>query len=509
MRDPISRLRALDVGCGSRTLANYKSAAKAALHWFENPRYGKPGRRTAASDPLWTSLFAPVTDPHRRRLANFVRYCSDRDIAPTAVSESVLDAYFQHRNEVLDHKIMPNAERRRLVHAWNACAETIPAWPQIALAVPNNACLTGPDWSAFPEGLQQEIAAYLESRSTTHRTADGKRVRPAKASSLRTRRAELLAFARRAVAVGVPIESLTSLSALLDPDVVERVLDDRWVQDGDKPATYTVDLSVRLYAIARQIGCLSPEALERLRELRARLEEQRPSGMTDKNTALIRTIYGSDIWPKVVKLPVQLLEEARDLRARAPVLAALQAQLAVAIGILTFAPVRIGNLVRTRLDQNLIRPDGPGTRYWLTFPEHDVKNRVKLEHPLSPILTPIIDEYLTLHRSALLRGAGGPWLFPGETGHKGAPLLSDQIIHRIETHTGLRVTPHQMRHAAVALIYKSKPGDLATARLLLGHKRADTTANSTACSKPSTPRSALGPIVHETLTTPEPQESES
>jgi integrase len=318
-----------------------------------------------------------------------------------------------------------------------------------------------------------------------------------------------LAFARRAVAVGVPIESLTSLSALLDPDVVERVLDDRWEKDGDKPATYTVDLSVRLYAIARQIGCLSPEALERLGELRASLEEQRRSGMTAKNSALIRTIYGSDIWSKVLKLPAQLLEEARDLRARAPVLAALQAQLAVAIGILTFAPVRIGNLVRTRLDQNLTRPGGPGTRYWLTFPEHDVKNHVELKYPLDPSLAPIIDEYLTLHRTALLRGAGGPWLFPGKTGHKGEHLLSDQITERIETHTGLRMTAHQMRHAAVALIHKSKPGDLATARLLLGHKRADTTAKFYSLFETFHATERFAAIVHETLTTPEPQESES
>jgi integrase len=191
------------------------------------------------------------------------------------------------------------------------------------------------------------------------------------------------------------------------------------------------------------------------------------------------------------------------------VLAALQAQLAVAIGILTFAPVRIGNLVRTRLDQNLTRPGGPGTRYWLKFPEHDVKNRVKLDHPLDPSLTPIIDEYLTLHRPALLHGAQGHWLFPGETGHKGEHLLSKQIIQRIQTHTGLRVTPHQMRHAAVALIHKSKPGDLATARLLLGHKRADTTAKFYSLFETFHATERFGAIVRETLTTPEPQESES
>src|SRR5215212_9599091 len=114
VREPVERLQAFHLQCGDRTLANYKSGTKAALLWCQNPKHGKPGRRTAASDPSWKALFAPVTDPLRRQLSNFVRYCSDRGIAPTGVSESVLDSYLEHRAKVLDHKIWPRAERRRL-----------------------------------------------------------------------------------------------------------------------------------------------------------------------------------------------------------------------------------------------------------------------------------------------------------------------------------------------------------------------------------------------------------
>ncbi len=508
VRDPIERLQAFHLACGSRTLANYKSAAKAALHWFADRRHGKPGRRTAASDPEWKTLFAPVKDPLRRQLTNFVRYCSDQGITPGEVSESVLDMYFQHRATVLDHQTWDRAERRRLARAWNACTELIPAWPKVTLALPGDARQTGPDWTAFPQTLQEEVEAYFTSRSTMRRTADGKRVRPAKASSLRTRRAELLAFARRAVAVGVPIETLTSLSALLDPDVVEQVLEDRWEKDGDIPATYTIDLSVRLHALARQLGCLSRDALEQLGEFKASLEAQRSSGMTDKNSTVIRTVYATDIWRKVVKLPMQLIEEARGLRAKAPADAALQAQLAAAIAILTFAPVRIGNLVRTRLEENLIRPGGLDSPYWLTFPEHDVKNRVKLTYPLDASVTPIIDEYLNLHRPALLYGARERWLFPGEAGHKAPHLLSMQITRVIKTHTGLQLTPHQMRHVAVALIYKHSPGDLATASRVLGHKRSETTAKFYSLFDTLEATERFGAIVRETLDAPEPQEDQ-
>jgi len=191
----IERLQPIHLQCGAKTLANYKSAAKAALRWFDHRQLGPSSRRTAAADPAWSALFAPVKDPLRRRLTNFVRYCSDRGIAPEAVSESVLDAYVRYRAETID---LPyeRAERRCLARAWNTCAGMIPGWPPITLALPDDARQTGPDWSLFPASLQQEVEAYFESLLTTRRTADGKRVRPAKPSSVGTRRRELQSFAR-------------------------------------------------------------------------------------------------------------------------------------------------------------------------------------------------------------------------------------------------------------------------------------------------------------------------
>jgi hypothetical protein len=70
------------------------------------------------------------------------------------------------------------------------------------------------------------------------------------------------------------------------------------------------------------------------------------------------------------------------------------AQIAVAIAILTVAPVRLANLTAIRLGTNLIKPDGREKNYWLVFPDYDVKNRVKLEYPLQSYLTRLIDEYV-------------------------------------------------------------------------------------------------------------------
>ena len=109
-------------------------------------------------------------------------------------------------------------------------------------------------------------------------------------------------------------------------------------------------------------------------------EDHRQEGLTEKNIALIRQVLTSGVWSRVVKLPLAMMAAAR--REHAPVRAAVTAQLAAAIAILSSAPVRLANLAAIKLGINLIKPGGPDSGYWLTFPDYDVKNRVKLEYQL-------------------------------------------------------------------------------------------------------------------------------
>jgi integrase len=280
---------------------------------------------------------------------------------------------------------------------------------------------------------------------------------------------------RQAVRIGVPIEELTSFSRFLDPNLVERVIDSYREKDGGEPKTYTIDLSWKLLSIARQTRCLDEEGIEQLDELRADLEQDREGGLTEKNLTVIRQVMTASVWGEVLRVPARLMQEARDLKHQAPVKAALRAQLAVAIGILTVAPIRLGNLARIRLEENLIRPSGPLLPYWLVFPNYDVKNRVKLEFDLKERLTKLIDEYVHEHRPALVRGSNAAWLFPGENGrHKTLATLGDQITNAVLDRVGIRVTPHQYRHAAGAIIIRTTQ-DYEFARRVLGHKNVRTT----------------------------------
>jgi integrase len=223
------------------------------------------------------------------------------------------------------------------------------------------------------------------------------------------------------------------------------------------------------------MGGFDDDELRRLGDARFAFEQHREDGMTLKNLALIRCVLTDDVWSRVTRLPDQLMRQAR-LERHAPVRAAVLAQIAVAVAILTIAPVRLGNLASIRVGENLIKPGAPRSNYFLTFNKYDVKNRIPLQFKLDDVVTAIINEYVHDFRPALMRGTNADWLFPGEgSKHKEKISFSTQIVERIEKSTGLRITVHQFRHAAGALILKHRPGEYELVRRLLGHKSVQTT----------------------------------
>src|SRR5262249_32912330 len=148
-----------------------------------------------------------------------------------------------------------------------------------------------------------------------------------------------------------------------------------------------IDLAKKLLSISRFLGCLDAAELDRLDDMRANLEQYRHEGMTPKNLQLIRQVLNEEVWARVANCPKALMRRARSLKEQASQKAAIAAQLAVAIAILTVAPVRASNLAAIRLNENLIKPGGPQTPYWLVFPHYDVKNRVDLSFELDAYLT--------------------------------------------------------------------------------------------------------------------------
>jgi hypothetical protein len=473
VRADLAQLHHVPAGLTAKTLANHRSNTKAALLWLARekgvPEHGAP------LTPPWKELQFQIRDRLVRwRLSSLMRFCSASHIAPIDVDEGVVERLMSYRSQT--GMSASDAFRRLVARAWNSNVGNIQGWPARRLIEPPIKTAVELSWADFPEGLRRDVDRYLDGLTRVRRSRAGQRIRPLKPSTLRTRRAELAAAARMAVKTGVPIETLSSFSALLAPEVVRKILDAYWQQNGETPKVFTIDLACRFVAIAKETKCLDDAACERLDEMRQTLEEHREGGLTDKNIAFIRQVLTSGVWRRVVKLPQAMMIAARAARAYAPVRSAVTAQLAVAIAILTVAPVRLANLASIKLGFNLIKPNGPDSNYWLVFPRYDVKNRVKLEYPLEPSLSRLIDEYIHNFRPVLLRGRNEDWLFPGQRGGaKGKISFGGQITERIYKATGLQPTVHQFRHAAGALILQRRPGEYELVRQLLGHRNVQTT----------------------------------
>jgi hypothetical protein len=363
---PASRLKATRLGVTKKTLANHLSNVRAALAWMRQEK--RVPARGADLSPEWEVLCDKCPRlPHRARLFPLMRFCSARNITPSNVDEAVIDSFLEYRR-CTTSLAADAAARRSLARHWNDLARRVPGWPsQLLFEPPSRKAEAFPPWEAYPIGLRYEIETYLDSLTRVRKTSKGKRVPPAKATTIRGRRAMLEAALRMATRIGIGMEELTSLSSFLDPAVSRRVLDAYWAKNGQEPSIFTIDLAILFVGLARSANCLSADRFEELDDIRADLEHHRPEGMTDKNLTAIRTFMQSDAWRALHQLPHVLMAEAKEASYSAPTKAAVRAQMAVAIGILNFAPIRRGNLGMIRIAENLIRTGGPQTPYRLVF----------------------------------------------------------------------------------------------------------------------------------------------
>jgi hypothetical protein len=472
VRNDLAKWHHVPVGLTAKTVMNHRSNVKGMLLWLARekgiPEHGAP--LTAE----WEVLRAQVKDPlHRSRLSSFIRFCSANDIRPP-VGEVAVDRFMDYRARC--GKPADTAFRRLLARAWNANVGTIPGWPKGRLEEPPVKSAVEIGWEEFSKRLQKDVAKYEAGLTQVRKSRTGRHIKPLRPATIRARRAELQAAARMAVKIGIPIEKLDSLRSMLKPKVAEKILDAYWKNNGDQPKVYTVNLARRFVAIAQETKCLGDTDCERLQDMWRRLYDERPAeGLTNKNLEFLRKVLTPGVWGRVLRLPMAMMAEARR-QQHAPVRAAVIAQMAVAIAILAVAPVRLVNLTSIRLGINLQKPDGPNSDYWLHFTPEDTKNNVRLEFVFKEYLTRLIDEYVHDYWPTLLRGRKQDYLFPGlRDGAKGKISFSVQITKRIYSATGLKMTVHQFRHAAGAIILKNRPGEFELVRQILGHRSIATT----------------------------------
>ena len=445
-----------------KTWSNLRSNFRAAV---VQPRQRKQ------ADPQWSKLHVVLpTKRMKLGLSRFIGFCNDRGIAPNAVCDAVSDRFRAHLEADTDVPD-PHDCHRTACRVWNKAAESVPGWPSQRLSVPASRRIRqSTPITRFPLPLQQEFAAYIESLELSDLFAEDAPKRAFAASTVRQRAVELHLALSALVGSGRDVAEITSLAMLVEPEAFKAILRHYLKEDGITPRPFARNIAQTLIALARRWVKADPAVLDELRKWQRRLGSW-PTGFTDKNRTLLRTLDDPAIKAKLYFLPERM---ARWAERTTPIRGAIAFEHAVAIAILQCAPLRISNLAKLRLDRHLVRPGGPRSLWQIDIPAHEVKNNQALIYELPRRTTNLVDRYIRHFRRSIA-APGNPYLFPVGSRHKNPHALSQQIRRVLADWVGIEMTPHKFRHYAGQVLKRHSPGADAVIADLLAHKDVRTT----------------------------------
>jgi integrase len=330
-------------------------------------------------------------------------------------------------------------------------------------------------WHKFPALFQEDVERYLTWASVPDPLAEGARVRALRPLSLRLRQTHIHSAASAAVAAGIPLDRITSLASLVEPETFRALLGQLWHKDGRKLSAFTHGVAVTLVAIASEWVKASPDVIAKLKSLRGKLGTL-PLGLTEKNKALLRKFDDPKLLEALIDLPNKLwLASRRNLATSRWPFIDLQNALAIDL-LLHFAP-RMQNLCSLRFDKHLHWPQGCRKPALLTFRDDETKNDVSIGREIPTFLA----DRLQVYRNEICPAVIGKRPDAVFVTFSGKPRTQAAIKVAIERsvlkHLGVKITPHQFRHLYAQMVLDANPGAHLSVQEGLGHKNLKTTSN--------------------------------
>lgn len=455
----------------ARRLGNIRSLFVRALVLAGLPV--EPLRLAAPLSVAWADLMARLSSPNdSNALTRFSQWCSQRGIEPGAVNDEVLAAY---RDALLNRSFVKNAEKlvQNLTRSWNRSVDVVSGWPKAELTVVSRRQVFILQVDTFPESFQKDLDAWCE-RLAGSDLLDEQPFKPLRPVSVAWNRDHAVRCASALVHEGWDPSEIIDLSVLVQPDHVKLIL--RWflARSDNKPTRQTHHVSGVLLAIGRHWANLNDSQLDRLKAICGKCRVK-SAGMTKKNRDTLRLFDDERLTRDLLYLPDTLMRRALSKTEVSKRDAYLASQ-ALAIAILTNAPIRIENLANIDIARNIVRQSNSRSQsVSLYFPAEGVKNDLEIELPLAPETARLLHTYLA-KAWPVLAAAECRDLFPGKNGTKRSKVgFGMAIAKTAERELGVRVSPHQFRHIAGYLYLKQRPGDFETVRVLLGHKTLQTT----------------------------------
>ena len=422
---------------------------------------------------MWEALCKRGACPTERgMLRRLGRYCSARQTAPSQVDDRIIEDFTRYLDDQALSKA-PERIRDDTVRSWNR-----------RVAGGDVARLTRIDrgraytlkWNDLPASLKEDVDAWHEACLRPD-PFDPDAPPAVRQSTIDQRDRMVRRLATAVVKQGVPVDELTGLRVLLAPRRVKLALT-FFLDRNDGETSTQVDEMARLtVTIARHWLKLDEDELRELRGWAKRLRRQ-PKGLSRKNEERLRQFHDDEVLRNLFTLPDRIL--AGERRRPADSRSALRVQTALAIALLSVAPMRIENLRTLDRDRHFVRAfSDKDPVLQIRIEARDVKNDVDLAYPVPDDVAALLDLYMARYQPLLTNGHPSTLLFPGRTGRpKAANALRRNLCNMIRRELGLHVNPHLFRHLAAHLFLRRHPGHYEDVRRILHHTSIQTTINA-------------------------------
>ena len=438
----------------------------------------KLGSYLAEMSPPWMKLWDIIEGEQyfRTELSRFFRYCSKQGIAPSEINDQIL-ADFLNALEAETFVKTPKVRQQSICRLWNKCVDLYrdQGWPQIKVAIPSYETRRyALDDAHLPSVLLRELNTYLEALSGTD--PFNMQVKAFRPGSIKTIKGHFRRYITALHYQGLDLSGIQSLEEIVTKEMFQLAMRWFWDRNGGQTSKHTGEIawSIRCYATKHLTADEETLAFYANAMKRLRIPQD---GLSDKNQRAMVQFDEPKTIEALVGLPIKLWAKAeRSYKAASTKRRSKELQLcvqtAIAIEILIFAPMRISNLQNLRIDQHISWQNKHAV---IHIPRAQVKNDIDLTFKLPITLSQRIQAYIKDWRTLYTEGAN-PYLFPGrKLNPKDGTRLRRQISNTLWEETGIKLTPHQFRHAAAKILLDAKPGYYEVVRKILGHKNLTTT----------------------------------
>ena len=175
----------------------------------------------------------------------------------------------------------------------------------------------------------------------------------------------------------------------------------------------------------------------------------------------------------LLELGLQLMDECKpEANAKMDVRQAVTYRDGLMVSVLAFAPLRPKNLASLEIAHHLFVD---GNRWFVVVLREETKTGKRIQFEIPNLLVPYLTTYLTMVRPTILRGRTHTALWVSSQNGGLSYVGIVKSFARLSTRLGVKISPHDVRDAAVTTWAIARPDQIGVSRDLLYHSKLDTT----------------------------------